>query len=419
VATPLGSDLSLWTASPPADSDLHQALGGQTVKAAFWSVAGLMALALLWLTWGRSAADQPAIAESRPASGDRAVPAPSSIPRDRAPAVPATALGAIGRYLLLERIGEGGMAEIFAAASLGAGGFRRFFVIKRLRPEWTSHPEATSHFIDEASLMSTLVHPNIVPVFDFGEADGAYYLAQEYVAGRDLGRLCRRMAEGGQAPLSPQAVLCIVDLVLGALEYAHGRRDDDGAPLQIVHRDVTPANVMISETGEVKLIDFGIVKSARPRLSQTQLGQINGNLEYMAPEQARGQDVDARTDLFSLGLVAYTAATGERLYRGDTLLDLLNRAAAGPGADERERIARLPHPLPALLERALAIDPADRFQNAGEFRAALAPHRSSGKAELIQALTRNFADELRQEQERLVRACPRTVQLSATKARVA
>src|SRR5262249_50172221 len=154
------------------------------------------------------------------------------------------------------------------------------------------------------------------------------------------------------------------------------------------------ANVMISETGEVKLIDFGIVKTARARPSQTQSGQINGNLEYMAPEQARGQAVDARADLFSLGVLAHTAATGEPLYRGENVLELLNRAAVGPGDDERARIARLPAPLPALLGRALAIDPRDRFQSAGDFREALAPYRSSGKAELIQALTRHFADEI-------------------------
>jgi serine/threonine-protein kinase len=173
---------------------------------------------------------------------------------------------------------------------------------------------------------------------------------------------------------------------------------------------------MISDAGEVKLIDFGIVKTARARLSQTQMGHINGNLEYMAPEQARGQAVDARTDLFSLGLVAYTAATGERLYRGDTLLDLLNRAAAGPGADERARIARLPAPLRTLVDCVLAADPDERFQSAREFRAALAPHRGPGKAELIQALARSFGDEIRREQERLVGACPRTAPLSPSQA---
>jgi hypothetical protein len=419
VATPLGSDLSLWTASPPADSDLHQALSGGTVKAALWSVATLMALALLWLTWSRPAAATPlAGGAPRPASGRDVPAAPPSAALEPAPAAPVTALGAVGRYLLLERIGEGGMAEIFAAASLGAGGFRRFLVIKRLRPEWTSRPDAIAHFIDEANLMSTLVHPNIVPVFDFGEADGAYYLAQEYVVGRDLGRLCRRMVERGDA-LPLRAVLYVVDEILAALEYAHGRRDDDGAPLRIVHRDVTPANVMISETGEVKLIDFGIVQTAQGRPSQTQLGQIHGNLEYMAPEQARGQPVDVRSDLFSLGLVAYTAATGDRMYHGEALLDLLNRAAVGPGAAERGQIARLPAPLAALLGRALAVEPQDRFQDAGEFRAALAPYRGTGKAELIQALTRTFADELQQEQARLVRACPRTAPMSTSKFRVA
>jgi hypothetical protein len=411
AAAPLGSGLTLWAAARPVDSARAQAVQGGTIKAALWSLAALMAPALLWLTWRRSAV---------PAVRPEPHPAPMERPVRTLPSgMLEPALGALGRYLLLERIGEGGMAEIFAAASLGAGGFRRFLVIKRLRPEWTSNREAVAHFIDEANLMSTLIHPNIVPVFDFGEAEGAYYLAEEYVVGRDLGRLCRRMVERGEAPLSPQAVLYVLDEVLAALEYAHGRTDDEGVPLRIVHRDVTPANVMISDAGDIKLIDFGIVKTARARLSQTQLGHINGNLEYMAPEQARGQAVDARTDLFSLGLVAYTAATGDRLYRGEALLDLLNRAAAGPGDEERARIARLPAPLRTLVDCVLATDPDDRFQNAREFRAALAPFRGSGKVELIQALARNFGDEVRREQERLIGACPRTAPLSRSQVGVA
>jgi hypothetical protein len=410
-SAPLGTGLKLWAGAQPVDSALRQAIRGRTIKAALWSAVALMAPGLLWLTLRRSPA--PTVRpEPQPAPGDVLVAPPSSGQRE-------PALGVVGRYLLLERIGEGGMAEIFAAASLGAGGFRRFLVIKRLRPEWASRRDAVAHFIDEANLMSTLIHPNIVPVFDFGESEGAYYLAEEYVVGRDLGRLCQRMVERGDAPLSPQAVLYVLDEVLAALEYAHGRRDDDGVPLSIVHRDVTPANVMISDAGEVKLIDFGIVKTARARLSQTQLGQINGNLEYMAPEQARGQTVDARTDLFSLGLVAFAAATGDRLYRGETLLELLNRAAAGPGADDRARIARLPAPLPPLVDCALAIDPGDRFQSARDFRAALSPYRGSGRTELIQAMARNFGDEIRREQERLIGACPRTVPLSRSQLGVA
>ena len=172
--------------------------------------------------------------------------------------------------------------------------------------------------------------------------------------------------------------------------------------------------MLISDGGDVKLIDFGIVKTAGARLSQTQIGQINGNLEFMAPEQARSHAVDARTDLFSLGLVAYAAASGERLYRGETLLDLLNRAAAGPGPSEREQIARLPAPLPGLLARALALDPHERFQSAREFRAAVAPHRGAGKADLIQAMSRHFAEDLRHEHERLIHSCPRSAPPSSS-----
>jgi serine/threonine protein kinase len=313
----------------------------------------------------------------------------------------------LGRYLLIDRIGEGGMAEVFSAVSFGAGGFRRFFVVKRLRPEMASNATAVAHFVDEANLASTLVHPNIVPVFDFGEIGGTYYLAQEYVAGRDLGRLCRRMVERGDRTLSTRAILFLAHELLAALEYAHDRRDDDGTSLDIVHRDVTPENVIVSERGEVKLLDFGIVKTASGRLAQTEIGHVKGNVDFMAPEQARGRAVDRRADLFSVGLVIYYAATGAPLYNGETLFDRLNRAATGPGPEEREKMAALPAPLPEILERALAVNPDERFQTASDFRVVVAQYGDGGDAELSAALTRNFERDLQSEQERLTHAFPR------------
>ena len=239
----------------------------------------------------------------------------------------------LGRYVLLDRIGEGGMAEIFTAVSFGSGGFRRSFVVKRLRPEMATNPVAVAHFIDEANLASTLVHPNIVPVFDFGEVAGSYFLAQEYIVGRDLGRLTRRMVERNIPAISPQAALYIAHEMLRGLHYAHEKRQDDGAVLDLVHRDVTPENAMISERGEVKILDFGIVKAAA-RVSQTDIGMVKGNVDYMSPEQARGRSVDRRSDVFSTGLVLYFAMARTPLYRGETLFDRLTRAAMGPGEEE-------------------------------------------------------------------------------------
>jgi hypothetical protein len=312
----------------------------------------------------------------------------------------------LGRYVLLDRIGEGGMAEIFTAVSFGSGGFRRSFVVKRLRPEMATNPVAVAHFIDEANLASTLVHPNIVPVFDYGEVAGSYFLAQEYIVGRDLGRLTRRMVERNIPAISPQAALYIAHEMLRGLHYAHEKRQDDGAVLDLVHRDVTPENAMISERGEVKILDFGIVKAAA-RVSQTDIGMVKGNVDYMSPEQARGRSVDRRSDVFSTGLVLCFAMTRTPLYRGETLFDRLTRAAMGPGEEELAQVAALPKPLPEILKRALAIDPAERYQTAAEFAQAVAPYIGGGAGELTGVINALYGDELQLEQDRLAAAFPR------------
>jgi hypothetical protein len=312
----------------------------------------------------------------------------------------------LGRYMLLDRIGEGGMAEVFTAVSFGSSGFRRSFVIKRLRPEMASSPMAVAHFIDEANLASTLVHPNVVPVFDFGEVGGSYFLAQEYIVGRDLGRLTRKMVEKNLPALSVGTALFIAHEVLRGLHYAHEKRADDGSPLDLVHRDVTPENVMISERGEIKVLDFGIVKSAQ-RLAQTDIGIVKGNVDFMAPEQARGRPVDRRADVFSVGLVLYFAVARKPLYQGDTLFDRLTRAAMGPGEAELAAIAALPAPLPELLTSALATEVDQRFESAAAFAQAIAVHGFGGAAELTGVMNVLFGDELALEQDRLAAAFPR------------
>jgi serine/threonine-protein kinase len=394
VDIPIGGDLTLWAGASPAGFARGLMIRDLVAEIVFWAVALIAAGVTLSRCWPRPAPEE-GLDETIVAPVPSATSAPTSSGRRF-----------LGRYELLERIGEGGMAEIFAAVAFGSSGFRRFFVVKRLRAELIHNGEAVAHFIDEAILGSTLVHPNIVPIYDFGQIDGTYFLAEEYVLGRDLGRLRRRMREKNMAPLSPAAVLYVIDQVLAALAYAHGKQDEVGEPLQIVHRDVTPANVLVSTAGEVKLLDFGIVKTSHARLSQTHFGAVNGCLEFMAPEQARSQSVDARTDLFAVGLLTFFAATAECLYRGETLIDLLNRAANGPGPAELERVAALPAPFDELLRRALSADPGERFQTADEFRAFIAPHLGNGQAALVAALRGAFADELQLEQERLTR--PRT-----------
>src|SRR5262245_46390766 len=279
-----------------------------------------------------------------------------------APAADAAAL-TIGRYTIVERIGQGGMAEIFSAVTTGENNFRRPVVIKRLRPELSIDANAVAQFCDEANLLAQLHHPNIVAVHDFGRSQGHYFLAEEYVVGRDLGRLIERRFDSARRPPPVEVIAFIAVELLKALEYAHGLSNEMGRPLGIVHRDVSPENLMLSARGEVKLLDFGVVK-AEGRVTRTETGVVKGNVTYMAPEQARGLDVDSRADLFSLALVLFTFATGRPLYVADTTYGLLMKAGAGPGIEDRAAIAALPRPLASVIDRATATRIEDRYQNA-------------------------------------------------------
>ncbi len=310
-----------------------------------------------------------------------------------------------GRYLLLDLLGEGGMAQVFTAVTFGAEGFRRTFVVKRLRAELSRDPAVVAQFIDEAKLGSTMVHSNVIPVFDFGKVGDEYYLAQEYILGRDMGRVTMRSMERLQHPASVTTVLYVAAETLLALEYAHSKLGEAGRPMGIVHRDVSPSNILVSARGEVKLFDFGIVK-AEGRVTKTQHGVVKGNVSFMSPEQARGTNVDGRADLFSLGLVIYYCLTGNVLYRGDTTYELLVKAATGPGPEELTRIAALPAPCGPIVAKALEVDPAKRYQTAADFAAALAPHTAGGAAASATMIAALFADDFRAEEARFAAALP-------------
>jgi serine/threonine-protein kinase len=302
-----------------------------------------------------------------------------------------------GRYRLLDRLGEGGMSEVFTAVANGAEGFSRTFVLKRLRPELAREREAVAQFIDEARLQATLVHSNIVPVFDFGMiGNGEYFMTQEYIVGRDLLRLMMRHQEHSAGGIEPRLCYYLAHETLQALAFAHEHRDKDGAPMELVHRDVSPGNIMISLRGEVKLADFGIVKASR-RVSRTQVGMVKGNANFMSPEQARGQAVDLRSDLFSMATVMFYCLTGELLYGGENDLDVLYKAARGPTDEDLARIAALPDPAASILAKALSVDPAERFQSAGEFADQLAAFTGGGKTQAANLVQLLFGDELRRQ----------------------
>jgi serine/threonine-protein kinase len=303
------------------------------------------------------------------------------------------------RYVLLQRLGGGGMAEVHLAVAVGERGFRRPCVVKRLRPELTDNPRAVAQFTDEATLASSLVHANIVPIFDFAKVGDQYLLVEEYIVGRDLGKLVRKARAAGKR-LGAPVVQHIGIEVLKALDYAHGKRDHDGLPLKLVHRDVSPDNIMVTQRGEVQLLDFGVLKSD-DRRRQTDPGQLQGNLSFMAPEQARGHEVDSRADLFALGLVLYFALTGEPLYGNDTGYDLLLKAASGPGPAELAKLASLPAPFPAVLYRALSARPEARFPDAFSFAEALSPTSPDAAGNLAAFVNEMFGEELAEEQHQL------------------
>ena len=405
------------------------------ITATIWSVAGLLAILGLFLGLRRKDAPAaPAVPDGAQAEVTDFAPArpstlaapvvrtrqglgsPGSIPlgnaatelhrTDGSLAQP-TGTTRFGRYLLLDQLGEGGMAQVYTAVTFGAEGFRRTFVVKRLRAELTRDPAVVAQFIDEANLGSTLVHSNIIPVFDFGKVGDEYYLAQEYILGRDLGRVTQRMLERQQRPLPPATVLYVASETLLALEYAHSKLGDGGRPLGIVHRDVSPSNILVSARGEVKLFDFGIVK-AEGRVTKTQHGVVKGNVSFMSPEQARGVNIDGRADLFSLGLVIFYCLTGEVLYRGDTTYELLVKAATGPGPEELARIATLPGPCAKIVRRALEVEPDQRYQTAREFEAALGPHIEGGAASSATVMSALFAEDFRAEEARFAAAVPNT-----------
>ncbi|MGA2447822.1 MAG: protein kinase [Polyangiaceae bacterium] len=285
--------------------------------------------------------------------------------------------GAFGRYRLLERLGQGGMAEVFKAKSFGVEGFEKVLVIKRILPELARRPDFVSMFIHEAKLAVRLSHANIVQVFDLGmapggEVDGAaqadsYYIAMEYVHGLDLSSMlarCRR--EHLALPL--QMGVYIASEIAKGLDHAHRRRDEQMRPLGIVHRDVSPQNVLLSFEGEVKVTDFGIAKARHAIEStadETQSQRLRGKFAYMSPEQARGDAVDASSDLFSLGTILYECLAGINPFAAPTSLETVQRVEACECPPIELLRADMPPELVAIVRTAMARVPTDRYSDAG------------------------------------------------------
>ncbi|NOY94170.1 MAG: serine/threonine protein kinase, partial [Deltaproteobacteria bacterium] len=268
-----------------------------------------------------------------------------------------------GRYELLRKIAAGGMAEIYVARLWGEGGFFRDVVIKKLFQHLSEHDRALRMFQYEARLLAELGHPNIPQVLDLGYADGSWYIAMEYVEGLTVADTWRAGVRLGQ--LMPMHVAVgIVMQVAEALHHAHQRLDRAGRPLAIVHRDVTPQNIMVTRDGVVKLMDFGVAATAARH--DTEAGTVKGTFSYMAPEQVRGRRVDCRADVFSLGVILYELTTGTRLYRGNDV-QVMTAIVESDAPPPSSRAPDYPEDLEAIVLGALARDASVRIPSAAEF----------------------------------------------------
>jgi len=245
-----------------------------------------------------------------------------------------------GKYFLLERINVGGMAEVYKAKTVGVGGVEKIVAIKRILPSVAEDDEFIKMFVDEAKITSQLSHANLAQSFDLGKIDDTYYIAMEYVPGKDLRAVFERMKRRGERMPLPLCAYTVARLCEG-LDYAHRKCDSDGREMNIVHRDVSPQNIVLGFEGEVKLIDFGIAKTAN-KITRTQAGMLKGKFGYMSPEQVRGLPLDRRSDIFAAGVVLYELCTGERLFTGSSdfsVLEKVQQARVTPPSQIEPRIS--------------------------------------------------------------------------------
>jgi serine/threonine-protein kinase len=277
-------------------------------------------------------------------------------------------------------LAAGGMARIYIGRSTGIGSFERHVVLKMITPERANDLTAVNMFLDEARLAASLNHQNVAQVFEVGEESGIHYLAMEYVHGQDLRAvLAKAGSQGTRIPL--ELALTVVAGAAAGLHHAHERRGPDGTPLGIVHRDVSPSNIMIGYDGAVKLLDFGIAK-ATSRSVETQSGIIKGKFAYMAPEQCRGREVDKRSDVFSLGIILYEISTQHRCFRADSDFDTMHRIVTGDVVRPTRLVQGYPQALEAIVMKALAVDPAQRYQSSGLLLEALESFAVSARMSL-------------------------------------
>ncbi len=283
-----------------------------------------------------------------------------------------------GRYHLLERFAIGGMAEIYKAKTFGVDGFEKLVAVKRILPQCSADKDFISMLIDEAKLCVTLSHANIVQVFDLDKVEDDYFISMEFVNGVNLKEIIYRCQQKG-VHIPEEISIFIISEACKGLDYAHRKADPYGKPLNIVHRDVSPQNILISYEGEVKIVDFGIAKAAM-NISQTMTGILKGKVAYMSPEQAVGSGIDHRSDIFATGVVLYEMLTGHKLFAGDSQIEVLNKIRV-THIDTAKFPRSISSDLKKILTKALAHDVKERFSTAGEMQAALTKYLYSAHSD--------------------------------------
>jgi serine/threonine protein kinase len=297
----------------------------------------------------------------------------------------------VGRYELIKRLARGGMAELFIAKATGIEGFEKVVALKRILPHLVDDEDFVRMFLTEARLAATLDHPNIVHVHDIGKDDGEYFFTMEYVHGEDVRRILNKLNEEEQK-MPVRHALTIISGIAGGLHHAHEQIGFDGKPLGIVHRDVSPSNIIVTNSGAVKLLDFGIAK-AGARTAVSGLGSFKGKAAYMSPEQCRGEIVDRRSDVFALGIVLQELLTMQPAYPNPDALVVISKVAKGEFTPIEEVWPDCPQGLEDILHRALQLDAKDRYQTAQELQLDLEKYAHENNIPLSMASLGQYMSE--------------------------
>lgn len=314
-----------------------------------------------------------------------------------------------GKYYLKKRLAVGGMAEIYQATYYGTSGFEKPIVIKQILPQYAEHDDFVNMFIQEAKVCASLSHGNIVPIFELGEVDGIYYMALEYIDGYTLQELMDKRSH--EHPLSVELVLYILVEICKGLEFAHNRANCDGVRLGVVHRDLSPSNIMISRNGEVKIADFGIAL-ATDKLRVTEAGIIKGSQGYMSPEQLQAHEVDSRTDIYTTGILLHELLTGRPLFAAKSAEDIIKDTLDGNIPPPSILNPELPTALDAIVLKALAVNKEDRFSKAEELQLELSRLLYSSSRPAIASTLAHYIEILfpeehsKQQKEVVVNAKP-------------